>query len=144
MNVIKLHRTRRTDNSIYITYIYYCFRTACEDNRPVTIELGSNQRIPTWFEIFIDNIRRGKRNARGRNVEEVDLSSSSFLTLESGEELHIFNPRFRVFDVHFESLSYQLETTDNSSFFSSSHRNKEFCRGREPSCLCSNLTSITL
>ena len=110
----------------------YCLCTACDDNRLVTIELGSNQRISSWLEIFKDGQRRKKRNARGRNVEDVDLSSLSVLTLQPDEELHIFNPRFRVFDVHFESLIYQLETKDNSSSFSSFIEIRNFAGDANP------------
>ena len=98
----------------------------------MTLELGSNQRIPSWFEIFKDDQRRKKRNARGRKVEDVDLSSLSVLTLQPEEELHIFNPRFRVFDVHFVSLSYQLETKDNSSSFNSHISIRNFAGDANP------------
>ena len=122
MNIILFQRTHRNKNNT----LFLLFHTACDDDRMVTIELGSNQCIPSWFEI-----RRKKSNARGRNVE-VDLSSLSVLTLEPDEGLHIVHPRFRVFDLHFESLSYQIETRNDTSFLSSTIQMKNFVGDTKP------------
>ena len=127
MNITLFQRTIRNSNNT----LFLLFRAACDDDRMVTIELGSNQRIPSWFEIFIRGQRRKKRNARGRNVE-VDLSSLSVLTLEPDEELHIVHPRFRVFDLHFESLSYQIETRNDTSFLSSTIKMRNFVGDAKP------------